>query len=248
MQNYYRLLGVGPGASATEIEQAYVRQRTRLARLVRVDRAMKVRLAEVETGYSILANPRRRVAYDLLLSQELPESQWPVGPEPEEYPRVTRISRSLNAALLAGTLVLGVDWALPLREYHNELVQSRFPIPVASPLSDPQIAYRVRTPHSTFRLPSNLRYRVHEGHYLTVWQTPLLGVVQRISSPTTPGGPAPFRPYGGTIYGVFAVLPLLMGVVSAVGVWPGSTPGTVINTAVVSGLLALLTVVVLLVF
>jgi hypothetical protein len=248
MHNYYRLLSIGPGASAAEIEQAYVRQRTRLLRLARADRAMKARLADVEIGYSILANPRRRVAYDLLLAQEPPETQWPIVAEPEEFPRATRISRSLNAALLACTLVLGLDWALPLKEYRNELVRSRFRVSIASPLSDPQIAYRVRTPHSKFRLPSNLHYRVREGHYITVWQTPLLGVVQRISSPTTPGGPAPFQPYGGTIYGIFAVLPLLMGIVSAVGVWPSSTPETIINTAAVSGLLALIALAVLLVF
>lgn len=248
MLNYYRLLGVRPVASAAEIEQAYAYQRARLARLATADRAMKNRLADVEIGYSILANPRRRVAYDMLLAQEPPETTHRALGIAEKFPHATRFSRSLNAALLACVLLLGLDWALPQREYRNELVRSRFRVRIAAPLSDPQYAYRVRTPHSTFQLPSNLHYRVREGRYITVWQTPLLGVVQRISAPDTPGGPAPFRPYGGTIYGIFGVLPLLVGAVSAVGLWPSSTPETIINTAAVSGLLALIVVAVMAMF
>ena len=70
MQNYYRVLGVGATATAVQIEEAYARQRARFKRLAVVDRVMKARLAEVEAGYDILGNPRRRLAYDLLLAQE----------------------------------------------------------------------------------------------------------------------------------------------------------------------------------
>lgn len=249
MQNYYRVLGVAPSGTALEIEQAYLRQRTRFKRLAAVDPAMKARLAEVEAGYTILANPRRRIAYDVLLAQE------PAGPVPssrrandERLFRYARVARSLNAALLACCLLLALDWALPMREYAHETVRSRFPVSVSSSLSDPQLAYRVHTEHTTFRLPSSIGYRVREEQRVTVWQTPLLGVVQRISAPASPDGPAPFRPYAGTIYGTFVLLPLLMGAVAAVGVWPGRLPETVVNTAAVSGLLAILTLIVLLWF
>ncbi|WP_046244517.1 hypothetical protein [Hymenobacter terrenus] len=158
------------------------------------------------------------------------------------------MARRLNAALLLCCLLLGLDWALPLREYAHETVRSRFPISVSVSLSDPQLAYRVRTEHTLFRLPSSISHRVREGQPITVWQTPLLGVVRRVSAPDSPDGAAPFQPYGGTIYGTFVVLPLLLGAVSAVGVAPGRTPETVVNTAAVGGLLALLTLVVLLWF
>lgn len=248
MQNYYRVLGVSPTASGQDIERAYVRQHARLKRLAAADRAMKVRLSEVETGYDILGNARRRVVYDLLLAQE------PAGPAtaPERLRqrmlRWARVARSLNVALLACCLLLALDWALPLREYAHETVRSRFPVSVSASLSDPQLAYRVHTEHTTFRLPSTIGHRVREDQRIIVGQTPLLGVVRRVSAPDSPDGPAPFQPYGGTIYGTFFLLPLLLAAVAAVGAWPRQAPDTYVNTGAVSGLLALLTVVILLWF
>jgi hypothetical protein len=250
MQNYYRVLGVGCMATAREIEQGYLLQRTRLKRLALADPAMRARLAEVEAGYGILAHPRRRVAYDALLAQEpdmpalsphhiVAEARWH---------RYARLARSLNVALLACCLLLGLDWALPPRQYAHEMVQSRFPVSIPSALSDPQMAYRVHTAHTTFRLPSAIGYRVRDGQAITVWQTPLLGIVQRISAPESSGGPAPFQPYGGTIYGTFFLLPLLLAAVAAVGAWPGHSPETYVNTAAVGALLTILTLVMLLCF
>ncbi|MCI1189041.1 hypothetical protein MON38_16580 [Hymenobacter sp. DH14] len=245
MLNYYRLLGIGPNASPAQIAQAYTRQRDRLRRRAPADPALRHRLAEVEAGYGILAHPRRRLMYDQLLAQQ------PAPPPPASEARLLALApwaRRLNAALLALCLLLGLDWALPLREYPAETVQSRFPIAVSSSLSDPQLAYRVHTPHTSFRLPSAIGYRVREGDALHVWQTPLLGVVQRISAPASPDGPAPFQPYGGTIYGTFFLLPLLLAGVAAVGCWPGRSPELVVNAAGVAVLLAVLTAVVLLWF
>ena len=248
MQIYYRILGVGPAASAQEVEQAYLRQRARLRRLAAADRAMSARLAEVETGYEILGNARRRGAYDHLLAQE-PEAPVPRRRAYEEQLLgYVPWARRLNAALLAGCLLLALDWALPLREYAHERVHSRRPMSVSAALSDPQMAYRVRTDHTTFRLPSAVGYRVSEEARITVWQTPLLGVVERVSAPDSPDGPAPFRPYEGTIYGAFAVLPLLIGACAAVGLMPRHPAETVVNTAAVSGILALLALLVLLWF
>ena len=248
MQNYYRVLGIGPVATAREIELAYLRQRTRLRRLAAADRALNARLAEVETGYDILGNPRRRLAYDLLLAEE------PVRPAPAaaladaRLLRQARVARSLNAALLVCCLLLGLDWALPLRQYARETVRSRFPVAVSSSLSDPQLAYRVHTEHTSFRLPSAIAYRVRENQPIRVWQTPLLGVVRRVSVPNSPDGPEPFQPYGGTIYGSFALLPLLVAAVAAVGLGPRRAPETVVNTGAVSGLLAILALAVVLWF
>ncbi|GAC1378609.1 MAG: hypothetical protein NVSMB30_26570 [Hymenobacter sp.] len=247
MQNYYRVLGVSPTATALQIEQAYLRQRTRLHRLA-ADPVMKARLADVEAGYGILGNPRRRLAYDALRAQEPALSVPAAGRPGQRRLHSARWARRLNGALLAGCGLLALDWALPLREYAHETVRSRFPVAVSASLSEPQLAYRVRTAHTVFRLPSAIGYRVREDERISVWQTPLLGVVRRVSVPASPEGAAPFQPYGGTIYGTFALLPLLLAAVAAVGVWPGRSPETCVNTAVVSGLLALLALLVLLWF
>ena len=248
MQNYYRVLGITATATALQIEQGYVRQRIRFKRLAATDPGMRARLAEVEAGYGILGHPRRRLAYDVLLAQE--SALAPALPHPDErLVRYAQVARSLNAALLLCVLLLGLDWALPAQEYAHETVRSRFPVSVSSSLSDPQLAYRVRTEHTTFRLPSAIGYRVREvGQPVTVWQTRLLGVVQRISAPNSPDGAAPFQPYGGTVYGTFALLPLLLAAVAAVGLWPGRPAEVVVNTASVSSLLAVLTLVLLLWF
>lgn len=249
MQNYYHVLGLAPTATALEIEQAYLRQRTRLKRLPAADAARKTRLAAVEDGYGILSNAQRRVAYDVLLAQEPPASAAPPPYHPNE--RLlghAQVARRLNVALLAICLLLALDWALPLRQYPHETVRSRIPVAVSSALSDPQMAYRVRTAHTTFRLPSAIGYRMRENQRFSVWQTPLLGVVRRVSASDSPDGPAPFQPYGGTIYGTFALLPLLLAAVAAVGAWPGRPAELVVNTAVVSSLLAVLALGVLLWF
>ncbi|MDB5269727.1 MAG: hypothetical protein JWP58_2767 [Hymenobacter sp.] len=249
MQNYYRVLGVGATATAGQIEQAYLAQRTRLRRLA-ADPAMKSRLAEVEAGYGIIGHPRRRLAYDVLLAQEPAEPALPPHYAAAEarWHHYARIARSLNVALLACCLLLGLDWALPLRQYAHETVQSRFPVSVPSALSAPEVAYRVHTAHTSFRLPSAIGHRVRTGQAIAVWQTPILGIVQRISAPASPDGPAPFRPYGGTIYGTFFLLPLLLAAVTGVGTWPGHSPETYVNTAAVGALLTILTLVILLCF
>jgi hypothetical protein len=248
MLNYYRLLGVPPTATAQEITQGYLHQRARLKRLAAADRAMRARLAEVETGYEILAHPRRRVAYDLLLTQEPAAPPSEHQRNAERLGRLARLARSFNAALLACCLLLGLDWGLPLRHHAHETVRNRFPVSVSVSLSDPQIAYRVHTEHAVFRLPSAIGHRVRAGQALEVWQTPLLGVVSKVSSAESPDGPAPFRPYAGTIYGTFFLLPVLLAAVAGVGVWPGHRAETYVNTAVVSGLLAIITLVIVLLF
>ena len=249
MQNYYRVLGLSPTATTGQIEQAYLLQRTRLHRLAAADPAMRARLVAVEAGYGILGNPRRRLVYDVLLAEEPPEpARPPRRPADERLLGYARVARRFNVALLAGCLLLALDWGLPLRQYVSETVRSRFPVAVSSSLSDPQLAYRVRTEHTSFRLPSAVGYRVREGQRIAVGQTPLLGVVRQVSAPDSPDGPAPFQPYGGTIYGAFAVLPLLVGAVAALGAWPRRAPELVVNTAVVGGLLAVLTLALLLSF
>ena len=146
--------------------------------------------------------------------------------------------------MIGGFIVVTQPTRVIIRAIGPSLGQ--FGVPDA--LANPQLAYRVRTEHTTFRLPSNIGYRIREDQRITVWKTPLLGVVRRVSSPASPDGPAPFEPYGGTIYGSFALLPLLLAIVAAVGVWPGRSPELVVNTASVSGLLTILTLIIMLWF
>lgn len=68
IRDYYKLLGVTPNASATEIKQAY----RRLARLYHPDVNTMTRdeqIKRLNEAYEILSNTRRRTAYDKLLRQ-----------------------------------------------------------------------------------------------------------------------------------------------------------------------------------
>jgi hypothetical protein len=84
---------------------------------------------------------------------------------------------------------------------------------------------------------------------LTVYRTPLLGVVRRISAPPTTLGEYPiFKASGGNIYGSFGLLPVVLLIVAVLGLLPGRSPELRVNTAVVGALLAVVTLVVLIWF
>ncbi|UOG73937.1 J domain-containing protein [Hymenobacter tibetensis] len=252
MQNYYYVLGVANTASVAEIERAYRQLHARIYRRAIVDPALNERLQTAYAGYQILADPRRRWAYDRLMQQE-PESFAP----PKRPPDPTKVllaqaapkARWVNWGLLAFCLLLALDWALPLREYPHELVLARAIVSIGSSVSNPQMAYDISTPHTKFRLPSAIAHRAREGQRVTVWRTPLLRVVRKVSSPTSPDGPAPFEPYGGGIYsGPLALLPMVLLGVAVVGVLPKRPAELRVNTAVVGMLLWIVAVVLLILY
>ncbi|UOQ72123.1 hypothetical protein [Hymenobacter cellulosilyticus] len=90
---------------------------------------------------------------------------------------------------------------------------------------------------------------MREGMQVTVSQTPLLGVVRRISAPPTTLGEYPiFKASGGNIYGSFSPLLGVLLVVATLGLLPGRSPEMRVNTAVVGFLLAVVALVVLIWF
>ncbi|TGE22942.1 J domain-containing protein [Hymenobacter metallicola] len=247
MLDYYRLLGVDFTATQAEIEEAYQRQKARLSRRT-ADPAMQLRLQQVHTGYEILGNPGRRLAYNVLLAQE-PVPEPPADPTQLLLARYAPAARWLNAGLILGCLLLLLDWALPMRTFPNEEVLVRQIVSVSSAASDPQMAYDVTTPRTTFRVPSRYGHRVRKGARLTVSQTPLLGVVRRIGvPPTSPGELPEFKASGGNIYGSFSLLPGVLFIVATLGLLPGRSPEMRVNTAVVGALLAVVALVVLIWF
>lgn len=246
MQNYYRILGVTPTAAAAELEQAYQALHARLNKRAARDPALNERLQEAYGGLQILLDPRRRWAYDQLLAQQ----PAPVlsGTQALMH-RYAPAARWLNLALLAFCAILALDWLLPLRELPGELVLRRTLVSVSASASNPQVAYDIRTPLTKFRLPSATAPRAREGQFLTVWRTPLLGVVRRLSSPNSPEGAAPFEPYGSGVYGgVLAALPVALLLTAVLGILPHRSPEMQVNTAVAGSLLWLLTVVVMWLF
>ena len=246
MQNYYRILGVAPTAPAAELEQAYRALHARLHRRASRDPALNERLQEAYGGLQILLNPAHRWAYDQLLAQQ---PALPLSGTQALMQRYAPAARYLNLALLVFCLLLALDWALPLRKLPDELVLHRTLVSVSSSAANPQVAYDVRTPLTKFRLASATAPRAREGQFLTVWRTPLLRVVRRISSPDSPEGPAPFEPYGTGVYGgALAALPVALLLTAGLGVLPRSSPEIRVNTAIAGSLLWLLTVVVMWLF
>lgn len=75
-KNYYHILGVSPGASASEIKVAY----KRLALKWHPDKNphnahAEERFKQVNDAYQVLSNPRRRAAFDLQLQYEKSQRQ-----------------------------------------------------------------------------------------------------------------------------------------------------------------------------
>ena len=253
MQNYYRLLGVSPAASPTDIGRAYQRQRSRLVRLARHDRHMRARLEEVETGYQILSHPGRRLAYDQLRRLE-PDEPLPPAVLARQHRRAlllryAHVARSVNLALLACGLLLALDWALPLRHLGQErvLACTRITHVAASPLPDPQVIYRVSTPHAGFRLLHAQGAGLRPRQVVQVWRTPVLGVVRWVALGEAASEAARFRPYGGTIYTSYGWLPVLLLALAGGGLLPQRRPETYVTLAVAGAVLLLLAVVVVLV-
>jgi hypothetical protein len=243
VQNYYRFLGIAPTASPTEIGAAYQRQRARLLRMARRDRHAQTRLDELETAQQILLNPRRRLAYDQLLREEPDPQQQARDAREHLLLNYARVARSLNLALLVGSLLLLLDWALPLRRLPAELVVRKQATAVSAYRNDAHPTMRIVTRHAQFELAGAIGHRVQLQDRIAVWQTPLLGVVRQVQIPSDV---EPFQPSGGNIYGNFAPLPLLLLLVVAIGAWPGRPAETYINTAAVAVLLAVVTLVILL--
>ncbi|SHK59578.1 J domain-containing protein [Hymenobacter psychrotolerans] len=248
MQNYYRLLGVPDTASTAEIEAAYRDLHARIHRRAARDPALNERLQEAYGSLQILTDPRRRWAYDLLLRQQ-PAPAPRLTPMEARIRQYAPVARYINWALLAFCLLLALDRTLPLRELPAELVLSRKLVFISASASNPQVGYDIRTPLTTFRLSSSTAPRAREGQFLTVWRTPLLGVVRRVSAPRSPEGAAPFEPYGTGVYsGALMALPIALLLVAGVGIFPGQTPEVRVNTAVAGTLLLVLTLVVMWLF
>lgn len=238
MPDYYRLLGIPRAATRREIKQAYQRAGAQSA----PDSEQQQVLA---AGYDTLRDPARRRIYDQWL-REQPDTRPPAmrarDEEREQLVGYARIARKVLLGLLVLGLLIGLDWALPLREYAHEAVLERAVVSVGASMSDPQMAYDFRTPNTRFRLHSKQALLMHDANYLTVWRTPLLRVVRLVAAPDGPTSRAPIRPYNGTIYQLsFAWVPTLLLACAVVGLLPDLRPELRLNLAVLGSLLALLT-------
>ncbi|RSK33060.1 hypothetical protein [Hymenobacter metallilatus] len=169
-----------------------------------------------------------------------------------EYARMAHMAhkaRWVNWAAVVFCVLISFDWALPLQQFPDEPVLERRPVSVASTLSNPQMVYRIRTPHTSFRLHPNQTYRLRDASRLTVWRSPLLHVVRLVKAPSVPAGREPFAPYGGNIYNsALAVFPALLLLVASLGLLLPFPPETKLNTSIVGGLLWLVTLAVMILF
>ena len=263
MKNYYQILGVQEMASEREIKQAH----HQLAFLLHPDRTpdpvAQARFLDIQEAYEVLGDYHRRLAYDLLRQRAREVAAAPRGPSPYDPPpapyrrrgpraqeiwaaqlrRYVPWARRLNWLVLAFCLSLALDWGLPLSEFADEYVTAREVIFVSVSRSNPRIAYLITTANTHFKIKEELgdQYPLRTGAALTVWRTPLWRVVRRIQ----PRNYASFAPYAGGIYSALAFWPAMLLVVVIVGLWPGRPHELQVNTAVVAGLLLIITVFVL---
>ncbi|MBC7449526.1 MAG: J domain-containing protein [Hymenobacteraceae bacterium] len=263
MKNYYQVLGVPEAASEREIKQAH----HQLALLLHPDRTpdpqAQALFLDVQEAYEILGDQHRRLAYDLLrqrareLAQAPRHGLSPYDPPPAPVrragPRQQDIwaaqlrryvpwARRLNWLIVSFCLSLFVDWAGPMREFTDEHVTAREVVFVSVSRSNPRIAYHITTTNTNFMLREEFGIdRLRVGWPLTVWRTPIWRVVRRIQ----PHGLAAFQPYAGGIYSSLAFWPAVLLVVAGAGLLPRRSHEQQLNTAVVAGLLLIITVFVL---
>jgi hypothetical protein len=232
MPDYYRLLGIPRAATLREIKQAY---HQRVGAQATPDAGRQQALA---------------AAYDQWLRQQ-PDTRPPAmrarDEEREQLVGYARTARKVLLLVLAFGLLVALDWLLPLREYPREAIMERAVVSVGASMSDPQLGYNFRTPHTRFQLHSKQALLVHDANYLTVWRTPLLRVVRRVSAPEVAEGRGPIRPYDGGIYTIiFGWVPVLLLLSAVAGLLPDLRPELRLNLAVLGSLLALLTLGILL--
>jgi hypothetical protein len=244
--DHYRLLGLSRLATPREIDEAARRLAGPLDACA--DPARQIRQQAAQAAAAVLRDPARRRAYDQWLSEQ-PDTRPPAvrarDEERAQTLRYARGARRLLRVLLVFSLLLGLDWALPLREYPDEPVMAQVPVSVGASLSDPQMAYDFRTPHTAFRLHSRQKALLPATDRVTVGRSPLLRVTRRVSAA---GQPARWvRPYDGAIYNTgFVGAPALLLLGTGLGLLPGIRPELRLNLAVLSSLLALLTLGILL--
>lgn len=264
MKNYYQVLGVPEVASEREIKQAH----HQLALLLHPDRTpdpvAQEQFLAVQEAYEILGDQHRRLAYDMLRQRARELAQAPRhgpspydpppaprryrGPRPEEVwaaqlRRYVPWARRVNWLVVTFCLSLFLDWVVPMREFADEYVTAREVVFVSVSRSNPRIAYVITTPHTQFKVKESLAhdYPLLLGAPLTVWRTPFWRIVRRIQ----PRNYAAFQPYGGGIYGGLAFWPAALLLVATVGLLPRRPDELRVNTAVVAGLLLIITVFVL---
>lgn len=232
MQNLYRLLGVPATAAPAVILKAYQQQLLRLRRR-RGDRATVQRLDALQAAHDVLLDPGRRWAYDELLAQE--------PPVPNPVDRYGPYARWLNLALLVFALLLVLDRALPERHYAYEPVLKREVVNMSSSAGNPQMGYDITTPHGKFRLHTDRSFRVRGNDFVSLWRTPLFGVVRHIRAPFAPDGDAPFEPDSGSLYRLpFGALVPVLALLAGLGLLPRRSYEWQLNMASVGLLLAVL--------
>lgn len=167
----------------------------------------------------------------------------------QEEARMAHKARWINRAAVVFCVVLALDWALPMQQFPDEPMLEWRPVSIGTTLSPLPMTYRILTPHTSFRLHTRQTFRLQGARAVTVWRTPLLGVVRLVKAPTVAAGREPFAPYGGDVYNsVVAVFPLLLLLVASLGLLLPFPAETRLNTSIVSGLLWLVTLVILLLF
>ncbi len=232
LPNYYRLLGVLPTAAPAALAEAH-RQQVGRVRRRRPDATTARRLEALQTAHDILLDPGRRWAYDQLLAQE------PHPPHPALA--YVRPARWLCAGLLALALLLGVDWAWPPRQYAYEPVLGRKVVIMSATAADPQMGYDITTPHGKFRLHTSQSFRVRRGDFVTLWRSPLLGVVRYLRNPFAPDGSARFVPDSGSLYRLpFLGLVPLLALLAGLGLLPRRPLEWPLNLGIAAALVAVL--------
>jgi hypothetical protein len=264
MKNYYSILQVAPTATQQEIKKAYrLLVKTHHPDVASAD-AAGFSMQDINEAYAVLSNPGKRQAYDWKRNQPEEEQTGPqqaYGSGFNARPKRRLSERELIAPYLryvypffrvslAFCLLLLLDYVLPLRKKNDE---TKYVIEVYAP------AQRVEAGVGSARLLDHTEVHTFSGQVidlppdaaavfasqpqLLLYQTPIF----RKSRFIAPAGNKSFKfRIGGTIYGNLIFIPLLLLLLSGIGLYKGITDEMRFSIAVVSSLMLLISIALLL--
>ena len=243
MKDYYRILQIVPEAGEAEVKKAYRRLATQYHPDHNPAPDSNAVFQEINEAYQIIGDARQRQVYDLL--RQYPEelaayTAPPLRRPPAAYRRhlahldlrpYVKPARIISRISLVFCVLLVVDFFLPRRVVTEPVVQFR--------IFNRSQRLEVTTPNRVLTIPTEggaIDIGLEKYNPLEIYLTPVLSslVAVRLQGVEAPAD--------NNIYRHLVFFPMLLLVLSALGVWGRGSDETTVNFGVAAAIILLITV------